>query len=284
MEAQLEQLEGDRARLTVEVPAGEVQHAVEHATHDLVDRVKVPGFRAGRVPQEVLLSRIGKQRLYSEAIESHISSWFWNAARSNRAAADRAARLHLRPADRRGRDLAVHGRVPRPAGRRAGRLDEARGAEARRRGQRRGRRSAARSPAGDRSPRWLAVDGRPARFGDVAVVDIASDDGPGPARLRRRARLGAACRGAREGDPRLSFPARPSRSAGRVATARRASRPSRSRSCTRRCCRRSTTTLPTTASEFDTLEELRADIVERIRDAARAGGREPVPRRTPSTS
>jgi trigger factor len=84
MEAQLEQLEGDRVRLTVEVPADEVQHAVEHATHDLADRVRVPGFRAGRVPREVLLQRIGKQRLYSEAVESHISSWFWSAARTNR--------------------------------------------------------------------------------------------------------------------------------------------------------------------------------------------------------
>jgi trigger factor len=84
MEAQLEQLEGDRVRLIVEVPASEVHHAVEHATHDLADRVKVPGFRAGKVPREVLLSRVGKQRLYSEAVESHISSWFWSAARTNR--------------------------------------------------------------------------------------------------------------------------------------------------------------------------------------------------------
>ena len=84
MEAQLERLEGDRVRLTVEVPAGEVQHAVEHATHDLADRVRVPGFRVGRVPPEVLRTRIGKQRLYSEAVESHISSWFWSAARTNR--------------------------------------------------------------------------------------------------------------------------------------------------------------------------------------------------------
>ena len=36
-----------------------------------------------KVPQEVLVQRIGKQRLYSEAVESHISSWFWNAARTN---------------------------------------------------------------------------------------------------------------------------------------------------------------------------------------------------------
>ncbi len=84
MEAQLEQLGGDRVRLTVEVPASEVHHAVEHATHDLADRVKVPGFRAGKVPREVLIQRIGRQRLLSEAVESHIGSWFWTAARNNR--------------------------------------------------------------------------------------------------------------------------------------------------------------------------------------------------------
>jgi trigger factor len=84
MDAQLERLDGDRVRLTVQVPAGEVHHAVEHATHDLADRVKVPGFRAGKVPEQVLVSRIGKERLYSEAVESHIGSWFRTAARTNR--------------------------------------------------------------------------------------------------------------------------------------------------------------------------------------------------------
>src|ERR1700745_769313 len=84
MEAQLEQLRGARGRLAVEVPASEVNHAVEHATHDLADRVRVPGFRAGKVPHEVLLQRVGKQRLLSEAVESHIGSWFWTAARNQR--------------------------------------------------------------------------------------------------------------------------------------------------------------------------------------------------------
>src|SRR5579871_1620857 len=84
MDAQLERLDGDRVRLTVEVPAGEVHHAVEHATHDLAGRVKVPGFRAGKVPNQVLVSRIGKERLYTEAVESHIGSWFRVAARNNR--------------------------------------------------------------------------------------------------------------------------------------------------------------------------------------------------------
>src|SRR5580704_14359937 len=84
MDARLEQLDDQRVRLTVPVPAGEVRHAVSHAAHDLAERVKIPGFRAGKVPAEVLVSRIGKERLYSEAVESHISNWFWSAARVSR--------------------------------------------------------------------------------------------------------------------------------------------------------------------------------------------------------
>jgi trigger factor len=84
MVSQVEQLGGERVRITVDVPAGEVSHAVAHAAEDLAQRVKIPGFRAGKVPAQVLVQRLGKQRLYSEAVESHISSWFWNAARVSR--------------------------------------------------------------------------------------------------------------------------------------------------------------------------------------------------------
>src|SRR4051794_11791249 len=85
MDAQLEQLDGDRARLTVEIPAGDVHHAIEHATHDLSERVKIPGFRPGKVPAPVLISKVGKQRVYAEAVDSHISSLFWAAASRTRA-------------------------------------------------------------------------------------------------------------------------------------------------------------------------------------------------------
>src|SRR4249919_2000008 len=85
METQLEQLDGNRARLTVAVPADDVHHAIDHATHDLAERVRIPGFRPGKVPMPVLVSKVGKQRVYSEAIDSHIGSWFWSAAARTRA-------------------------------------------------------------------------------------------------------------------------------------------------------------------------------------------------------
>ena len=80
VQTQVEELGGDRVRLTVEVPGHDVKHAVEHAASDLAGSLKIPGFRKGKVPMPVLLSRVGKQRLMSEAVDSHIGGWFWNAA------------------------------------------------------------------------------------------------------------------------------------------------------------------------------------------------------------
>ncbi|MFL5959768.1 MAG: trigger factor [Gaiellaceae bacterium] len=84
METQVEELAENRVRLTVQVPSHDVHHAVEHAADDLAQSVKVPGFRKGKVPRQVLLQRVGRERLMTEAVESHIGGWFWNAAARNR--------------------------------------------------------------------------------------------------------------------------------------------------------------------------------------------------------
>jgi trigger factor len=67
--------------MTVEVPSGDVQHAVDHAASDLAGSLKIPGFRKGKVPMPVLLARVGKDRLYAEAVESHFGGWFRAALR-----------------------------------------------------------------------------------------------------------------------------------------------------------------------------------------------------------
>jgi trigger factor len=89
VQTQVEELPENRVRLTVQVPSHDVHHAVEHAADDLAQSVKVPGFRKGKVPRQVLLQRVGRERLMTEAVESHIGGWFWNAA----------ARTRLRPVE-----------------------------------------------------------------------------------------------------------------------------------------------------------------------------------------
>jgi trigger factor len=87
VQAQVEELPEGKVRLTVEVPSHDVKHAIDHAASDLAESVRIPGFRKGKVPLPVLVSRIGKERVYAEAVESHIGGWFRNAA----------ARARLRP-------------------------------------------------------------------------------------------------------------------------------------------------------------------------------------------
>jgi trigger factor len=84
VETLVEELPENRVRLTVQVPSHDVQHAVEHAAEDLAQSAKIPGFRKGKVPRQVLLQRVGRERLMTEAVESHIGGWFWNAAARTR--------------------------------------------------------------------------------------------------------------------------------------------------------------------------------------------------------
>src|SRR5579884_2271766 len=84
VQAQVEELPENRVRLRVQVPSRDVHHAVEHAADDLAQTVKVPGFRKGKVPRQVLIQRVGRERLMSEAVESHIGGWFWSAAAQSR--------------------------------------------------------------------------------------------------------------------------------------------------------------------------------------------------------
>jgi trigger factor len=84
---EVEELGQNRVRLTVDVSSHEIEHAVDHAVSDLSDSIKIPGFRKGKVPTQVLFARLGRDRVYAEAVDSHIGGWFWNAA----------ARTRLRP-------------------------------------------------------------------------------------------------------------------------------------------------------------------------------------------
>ena len=65
VKATVEELPESKIRMTVDVPSGDVKHAIDHAASDLAGSLKIPGFRKGKVPMPVLLARVGKDRLYA---------------------------------------------------------------------------------------------------------------------------------------------------------------------------------------------------------------------------
>jgi trigger factor len=79
MKTQLEELDSNRVRLTVEVPAHDVDHAFEHALDDLSRSVRLPGFRKGKAPKGLVMQRIGRDAVIEEALEHHLSGWYRRA-------------------------------------------------------------------------------------------------------------------------------------------------------------------------------------------------------------
>ena len=79
MKTQLEELDSNRVRLTVEVPADDVDHAFDHALDDLSRSVRLPGFRKGKAPKMMVMQRVGREAVIEEALEHHLSGWYRQA-------------------------------------------------------------------------------------------------------------------------------------------------------------------------------------------------------------
>ena len=213
------------------------------------------------MPRQVLLANVGRDRLWVEAVESHIGGWFWNAAAQSRLRPVATPGVRLRaPREREGAvDVQRDRRGAADAGDR--RLDDTRGASrggCRTRGARPGGAGRSRSSIAELVP----ADDRPAREGDTVVVDLAGADGEGQSdtvvelgtgrlvaeieRHRRRERRGPA-NGALRAPGRLRDHGRGDRQARQREGAPAAD-----------------DDLARSASEFDTLADLRADIEGRV--------------------
>lgn len=69
MKVSAERLDNHKVRLEIEVPQPEVAKAVDKAYQKLANKVNIPGFRKGKVPRKVLEMRIGKEAILDEAFE-----------------------------------------------------------------------------------------------------------------------------------------------------------------------------------------------------------------------
>jgi len=74
--------EGNKVRLTVEVEETEVDHVLEEAVRTIGRQARVPGFRPGKVPRQVLEARMGgAAALRSEALREAIPDLYAQAIR-----------------------------------------------------------------------------------------------------------------------------------------------------------------------------------------------------------
>jgi trigger factor len=74
-----EELGDSRVRVEVEVEPAAVDKALSQAAATLGRDLKIPGFRKGKVPPQVVLQRIGRDAVLDEAVRAALPDWYEEA-------------------------------------------------------------------------------------------------------------------------------------------------------------------------------------------------------------
>lgn len=79
MSVQVEKLEKNMAKLTVEVSAEEVEKAIQSAYQKEKKRITVPGFRKGKAPRQLIEKMYGKEIFYNDAVDAMLPKAYADA-------------------------------------------------------------------------------------------------------------------------------------------------------------------------------------------------------------
>ncbi len=78
----VEPLEGNKVRLHVAVPAAEFEKAIDSAFRRLAREVKIPGFRPGKAPRQLLEARLGTGVARDQALRDSLPGYYADAISS----------------------------------------------------------------------------------------------------------------------------------------------------------------------------------------------------------
>jgi trigger factor len=73
------ELPDSRVRVQAEVPAEEVERRIQETARALGRELKMPGFRKGKVPPPVVIRRVGRDAVLDETVRGSLGSWYANA-------------------------------------------------------------------------------------------------------------------------------------------------------------------------------------------------------------
>ncbi len=79
MQTTLESLDGNKVKLTVEMDEEDVKRAEDETLKRLSRQAQFPGFRPGKVPRQVLVSRLGHKTIRAEVINDVLPKYYDDA-------------------------------------------------------------------------------------------------------------------------------------------------------------------------------------------------------------
>jgi len=79
----VETLDPTKVKLTVEVTYDELKPSITHAYEHIAEQVTVPGFRKGKVPPRIIDQRVGRPAVIEHAVNEGLGGFYAEAVREN---------------------------------------------------------------------------------------------------------------------------------------------------------------------------------------------------------
>jgi trigger factor len=79
METTVKELPDSRVRVDVDVDPQDVEGSIARTARELGKDMKLPGFRKGKVPPEMVVQRLGRQTVLTEALQASLGDWYERA-------------------------------------------------------------------------------------------------------------------------------------------------------------------------------------------------------------
>ena len=83
MTTNVTKLEDNKVRIDVEVSPEAVREGVEAKVRELRRKVRVPGFRPGKAPRRMIENRVGRDYIYMEVLQESLPTWYSRAVVEN---------------------------------------------------------------------------------------------------------------------------------------------------------------------------------------------------------
>jgi trigger factor len=83
MQTTVEETDKHKVKLTIEVPPDEFGKDLDRAYRQVARHVKIPGFRKGKVPRQVIDAQIGRDAVLGEFLEESVPTYYRDAMREH---------------------------------------------------------------------------------------------------------------------------------------------------------------------------------------------------------
>lgn len=84
LQTEITELPDSKVKIAATVPAGDVEKRLARAAGEFAREMKMPGFRKGKVPAELVLQRIGRDAVMDQALREGLPEWYERALLESR--------------------------------------------------------------------------------------------------------------------------------------------------------------------------------------------------------